>query len=344
MDGSFQERFARALEGTYDRHELKELSSYRLGHRLELISEDPSLSAVIFALVQWAAQRPRWAELPVHAVEYKVKKGSNVPALVELRGEFEAAQAAAPPAALPPALLALVESYDLIPAQIAAGAARDAWVVETVGKIRAALPPSRADLPDLADLFHLSESDGKRVAAILALERWPDARFLRWLAERVACEPPVVGLAAATALGNAAYVLERVALTSADACAAAGLRLLPGAAETDPRAARLRGVGPVVARRTGPTNQAPAVPFDQLMAVFVGAVEKVVLKSLLMAHFGLKIDLLTDEKYRRERVVYDVLHVADQAGWAVKLVEVALANQPESVKLQELNRVYAGTV
>jgi hypothetical protein len=70
--------------------------------------------------------------------------------------------------------------------------------------------------------FHLSDSEGRRLAAVLALEAEPDAAYLRWLAERVAVENPFVAFTAAQALTTAALKipgadLERVRRALVDA-------------------------------------------------------------------------------------------------------------------------------
>jgi hypothetical protein len=65
---------------------------------------------------------------------------------------------------------------------------------------------------DLPGRFHLSDSDGERTTAILALEAYPDSSYLRWLGERVVVESPHPGFLGAQALVTAALRSPRPAL------------------------------------------------------------------------------------------------------------------------------------
>jgi len=65
---------------------------------------------------------------------------------------------------------------------------------------------------DLPGRYHLSELDGERSAAILALEAYPDPAYLRWLAERVTVELPHAGFLASQALIAAALRSSRTDL------------------------------------------------------------------------------------------------------------------------------------
>jgi cellulose synthase operon protein C len=69
----------------------------------------------------------------------------------------------------------------------------------------------RSECPDA---FHLSESAGERLAAVVALRKNIDTRYIRWLSERVTVERPFVGYNAALALLKCAEQKERVAITS----------------------------------------------------------------------------------------------------------------------------------
>jgi hypothetical protein len=56
----------------------------------------------------------------------------------------------------------------------------------------------------LAHEYHTSPRESERLAAILALRERPDARYLRWLSERLAVERPFLGYQAALAIRAAA--------------------------------------------------------------------------------------------------------------------------------------------
>jgi hypothetical protein len=65
---------------------------------------------------------------------------------------------------------------------------------------------------DLPGNLHLSAANGDRLAAILALDAEPHPAYLRWLAERVVVEPPLISFLAAQALTAAAFRLDRMHL------------------------------------------------------------------------------------------------------------------------------------
>ena len=86
---------------------------------------------------------------------------------------------------------------------------------------------------NLPGRFHLSESDGQRLVAVLALEAHPDAEYLRWLSERVIVEEAVVGLLAVKALLIAALRLGVDDLRRVRAAAQRASDLLDGMAEDE---------------------------------------------------------------------------------------------------------------
>jgi hypothetical protein len=346
MDGDFEKRLHEAICDSFDLDELAQLVRFHLNQRLELISKGGRLDVVVFDLIQWAAPQPRMANLPVLAARFKTDRNARVAALETLRAEFEAAANRPAPAepvprrGLPDELVQLLRTYEAIPRLIEDGPARLALMEQTANKLRE-LPLSQMGLPDE---LHLSESQGERLAAVLALEQEPDERYLRWLAERVACEPPFVGLAATVALTNAAYVLDRARLERARACALAGLGLLTNTPETAKRRTQLQRAVQVADRRTGTISRSQDILFDEVTSALVEAFQPADLQSMLKAQLDIAMDKLVRMASRPEGIVYDLLFTADTAGWDHDLVRVAFAAKPGSVKLKDLSAKYASVV
>lgn len=61
----------------------------------------------------------------------------------------------------------------------------------------------------MMEKLYTSESAGERLAAIAFLQIKPDAKYLDWLADRMAAENPFVRFQAALALRNAARSLSQ---------------------------------------------------------------------------------------------------------------------------------------
>ena len=176
---------------------------------------------------------------------------------------------------------------------------------------------------------------------MLALEQTPDIRYLRWLAERVACEPSFVGLAATFALTNAAYVLDRARLDRARSCARAGLDLLANTPETARRRTQLQRAVQVADRRTGTMARSQDILFNEVVAALVEEFQPADLQSLLKAQLDVAMDRLVRMTNRPEGIVFDLLFTADTAGWDHDLLKVAFAARPGSEKLKDLSTKYA---
>ena len=86
---------------------------------------------------------------------------------------------------------------------------------------------------DLAGRFHLSDSDVERLMAVLVLEAAPDAKFLRWLSERLVVESPFIAFMAAKALTTAMLRLSGQDLQRAISAAQNAEDLLDGLVDAD---------------------------------------------------------------------------------------------------------------
>jgi hypothetical protein len=105
-----------------------------------------------------------------------------------------------------------VESTDLPPSFVAALSSHERGISthwSLAQTLRVMFRKGSYKRYDLPGRYHLSDSMGQRMAAVLALEAEPDPNYLRWLSERVTVEPPLTGTLASKALITSALRLER---------------------------------------------------------------------------------------------------------------------------------------
>ena len=146
---------------------------------------------------------------------------------------------------------AVARTYEEIREQMNAGPERTQAMERVASQLRTLAQDSYAFLGDL----QASSSAGERLAAVAALQAFPDPEHLSWLSDRIAREKPFVGYHAAVALLAAARDLpdEHLdavghAVTRAEEAAS---RLRP---DTD-RAATLRSARATLERREARTGE-----------------------------------------------------------------------------------------
>jgi hypothetical protein len=172
-----------------------------------------------YATVQWCYRYDRlamllWLARVCRKKRPKIKKFEKLIAEMEaaIAAEEQQAQgkdaggngapAANQPAAMPGELVGWISDFEkqiLAPTDLA----------QSLRTLFRAKPCKELALPNR---LHLSESDGERLTAVLALETAPDPAYLRWLSERVTVERPIAGLLAAQALVSAALRLSKADL------------------------------------------------------------------------------------------------------------------------------------
>jgi hypothetical protein len=218
------------LVQTYNRNELRQLLRSRMDIDLDNIAPNATGNTdLAFEVLTWMDRRRRVREL-VHAAclerptvpEWRLlleriapppdqQKNVTAPVAPEV---VPLPRASAPP----DEVRALVRGYVRLRRALPDGDQKTVQLQSLVNQLLA-LP---LDEHELADRFHLSESDGERLVAVLTLVRRTDTRYLRWLAERVAVESHFVGYQAAVALEVAAKtlpVLDLDAVMTAVECA-----------------------------------------------------------------------------------------------------------------------------
>jgi hypothetical protein len=211
------------LVQTYNRNELRQLLRSRLDVDLDAIAPHATGNTdLAFEVLTWMDRRRRVRELvhaaclerpTVHEWRLLLERIAPLPNQEQLVTEqAEPAVIMVPRASAPPdEVRALVRGYLRLRRALPDGDQKTVQLQALVNQL-IALP---LDEHDLVDRFHLSESDGERLVAVLALVRRPDTRYLRWLAERMAVENRFVGYQAAVALEAAAQTLSLLDLDAA---------------------------------------------------------------------------------------------------------------------------------
>lgn len=166
----------------------------------------------VFETVKWAyrfgeAEHVLW--LARVASEKRPKRNDLKELVRDIEAAIRPANGPAPAAALPHGLATPATET---PAELPADLVNSLGLLETrqfsledlVLDLRPKLRAASYRRHDLPGRFHLSESRGHRLTAVLALETEPDPVYFRWLSERVTVETPFVGFIASQAMTAAA--------------------------------------------------------------------------------------------------------------------------------------------
>jgi len=187
---------------------------------------------------------------------------------------------------------------------------------------------------DLPSQFHLSESEARRLAAVLALETYPDAEYLRWLSERITVEQPLIGYVAAQALVLAALRLTPGELTRVRACTKDAIDRLDGLVESNDRvdagydiAARKRLLQTAVSlvdmrAKVGKVGLPPA-QLDAFLNSLLSVFDLKTFERLFEVHFRSALRFLVNLSDPFELVVVNVAVLAREKGWERDLVKAA---------------------
>jgi hypothetical protein len=247
------------LVQTYNRNELRQLLRTRMDIELDDIAPNATGNTdLVFEVLTWMDRRRRVRDL-VHAASLERPNVKDWRLLLDriaplTDGEqggtlpVESAVVPVPGASVPPdEVRALVRGYIRLRRVLPDGDQKTVQLQSLVNQLLA-LPLEEYEL---ADRFHLSESDGERLSAVLALVRRPDTRYLRWLAERVAVESPFTGYQAAVALETAARMLPLLDLDAAMAAVECARNWLPPSERQDKgRWKRLGQAVAIITRRS----------------------------------------------------------------------------------------------
>ena len=250
----FAERLHRLIRQAFDQASLEILLWFRFQQRLDQITPAGApFDTVVFRLVLWADQQSRLLDL-ARAV---VAERPGRPEAAQLLADMEAATSSASPQLeglqstgsedVLESLGALARAYERIRRVMPPGAQRTIVMDEMVVRM-GALPTAHLRLPDR---FHLSPSTGDRLAAVVALRRQPDERYLRWLSERLAVEAPFIGYHAAVALRESGRALADGCLNAVETAVGDALkwsRHLP--VESDRRKVLQNAIDLVITRTT----------------------------------------------------------------------------------------------
>lgn len=202
----FTERLHRTLLEAFDINSLSQVLRHRLGERLDVIAPTQNdFDTVVFRLILWADQHGRLVELTKAAAADRPHRNDLINLADEVTGEpldtTLSGGAITDRAFIN--LTAFARGYERLLRVMPESDQRTVLLEELVTKIRA-IPLVELGLPAR---FHLSDSAGERLAAIVSLRQQPDTQYLWWLAERLGVEYAFAGYHAAVALAEAARML-----------------------------------------------------------------------------------------------------------------------------------------
>lgn len=210
---------------------------------------------------------------------------------------------------------------------------------------------------DLPGQFHLSESAGERLAAVLALEKDPHPAYLRWLSERVAVEKPLIGFMAAQALITAGFWLDRNDLNRISKAISTAIDLLDGLADTDEQpaagfdiVARKRqlqtALSLVEVRSRNGRSVLPPADFERFLSVLISSFDRDGFDGLLQRQLQTSLKWLANPNEPIELIVINVALTARDKGWERELLRAAYEDQRQNETFATLHRKYVadGTV
>ena len=203
---------------------------------------------------------------------------------------------------------------------------------------------------DLPGRFHLSESEGERLTAVLALEKAPDPGYLRWLSERVTVEKPLIGFMAAQALATAGLRLHQIALGRIAKAISDATDLLDGLADADEQPA----VGDVAARkrqlqaalslvemrsRNG-RSMLPPADLEGFLSALISTFDRNGLDGLFQRQLQTSLKWLANLNDPMELIVVNVVLAARDNGWERELIRAAYEERKDHPIFAELHKKY----
>lgn len=203
------------LVKTFNRNELRQLLLSKMGVNLDDIAPNATGNKdLIFEVLTWMDRRGSVHEF----IKFAAADRPKIPEWHTLLKPGSDPQSS-------DEVTALVRGYMRLRRVLPDGSQKTVQLQALVNQLLA-LPLGEYDL---SDRFHLSESDGERLVAVLTLVRRPDPRYLRWLSERPAVETLFVGYQAAVALWTAAETLPQVDLDAVTAAVEGARKWIPQA-------------------------------------------------------------------------------------------------------------------
>jgi hypothetical protein len=209
---------------------------------------------------------------------------------------------------------------------------------------------------DLPGRFHLADALEERLVAVLALEAYPSATYVGWLAERVTVEPPLLAALSAKALMAGAGGLARATLSKAQAAVQnALLRLNDMKYADDPpdsapfpvnlraREYLLRVANSLLDVRNGVgLLTMPPEDVDQFLVALIRGFDRAAFSQMCAQHLGGMDRFLAHLSDPIELVVIHVLVQARNIGRVPNLIWGACENQPADVTLKSIRDRFGG--
>ena len=206
---------------------------------------------------------------------------------------------------------------------------------------------------DLPGRFHLSESEGERLAAVLALEKDPDPSYLRWLCERVMVEKPLVGFMSSQALTTAGLRLGQQDLGRIGKAISDATDLLDGLADTDEQlamgidvAARKRQLQAALSLVEMRTRRGRSVLSPADLEVFLGAListfDRDGFDGLAQRQLQTPLKWLANPNEPIELIGINLMLIARDKGWERELIHAAYKEREDNPAFAALHIKYGG--
>jgi hypothetical protein len=203
---------------------------------------------------------------------------------------------------------------------------------------------------DLAGRFHLSESEGERLTAVLALEKAPDPGYLRWLAERVTVEKPLIGLMAAQALVTASLWLNQRDLGRIGNAISDATDLLDGLADADEQpavgnvAARKRqlqaALSLVEMRSRNGRSMLPPADLEGFLSALISTFDRDGFDGLFQRRLQSSLKWVANLNDPIELIVVNVVLTARDFGWERELIRAAYEERKDHPTFAALHKKY----
>jgi hypothetical protein len=309
-----------------------------------------SFQLKVFETVKWAY---RFGEAPhvlwlAEKVSNKRPKRDDLKALVnEIKAYINPAAVGAPGLAnqnqggLPPELSASLSLFEQ----------RQFTIRDLLQDLRPRLRTSSYLKYDLPGQCHLSDSEGHRLLAVLALEAEPSPIYLRWLSERVSVEEPLVGYVATQGLTAAAIRIPASDVTRVRAASVAAVDRLDSLVESDDEvvpgidsAARKRqldlalSIGEIRSRK-GKSIMTPQEA-DAFLAAVLQRFDRASFDGLCRKRLSTELKWLANLEDPWEIIVASVFVTARDKRWERDLISAAFAEQGGEPAFQAVHMKY----
>ncbi len=199
---------------------------------------------------------------------------------------------------------------------------------------------------DLPDLYHLSDSDGERSAAILALEAYHNPAYSRWLAERVTVESPHAGFLATQALIAAALRASRTNLPRLLKVIKSAKERLDKTSDTEigytisARKDNLSAAETLIEMRTTSGDRMEANDLEAYLEELLKIFDRAAFENLFTARLGTSLDFFVSVTGPFELIIVGVILQGRNTELGPKLIRAVFAEKPDNPTFKAIHEKY----